>query len=332
MLKSVLQTCMVAFSLLVDRARYCLRMAKTIMTGNGKAVVTRRVSKLVLSFSILAATLASGKAWSQTHLAFTSLTVDGSSHTEANSVDDAGDIVGFYVDSKGTEHGFKSAAGKIIPINFPGSTGSRAYGIDLNDFYIVGSYTDSTFTPHGFRLDGSGQFTTIDVPDSAWSRALSVKSDGTIVGAYADKVGVVHAFLDKNGNGTFTTLDFPNAVLTEVNSIVNLRYMAGSFIDSSGREHGIFGAAGKLLNAVNVPGAGLTAANGINDETYMVGYYGKTATEPFHCFLLLGDQFQTIDFPGATDTRCNGIGDTIEIVGRYTDARGSIHGFFAKSD
>jgi len=141
---------------------------------------------------------------------------------------------------------------------------------------------------------------------------------------------VVHGFLDADGKGAFTTLDFPNAVATEINSIVNLRYMAGIFVDSSGNEHGIFGADGELVSAINVPGAGFTAANGINDEIYVVGYYGANASGPFHCYLLMGGEFQTINFPGATDTRCNGISDAVQVVGRYTDRKGVVHAFFGK--
>jgi uncharacterized membrane protein len=62
------------------------------------------------------------------------------------------------------EHGFKDVAGKFTTINFPGSTGTRAYGIDLNAEFIVGTYTDSHVTAHGFRLDYSGKYTTVDVP------------------------------------------------------------------------------------------------------------------------------------------------------------------------
>jgi hypothetical protein len=157
-----------------------------------------------------------------------------------------------------------------------------------------------------------------------------VNSLSTIVGAYADKAGAVHGFLDKNGLGTFTTLNVRGAVLTEVHSIVNLGYMAGIFVDSSSVEHGVRGAAGQLGSAINFPGAAITSADGVNDGIYIVGHYGASAAGPFHGYLLSGGQFQKIDFPGATDTRCNGITDDLQIVGRYTDVKGVVHGFIAK--
>jgi hypothetical protein len=306
-------------------------MRMTIGAGNVEGIVSRwTVSSLVLTCLSVAVSLAAPKAQSQTHLTFTTVDVRGATHSEANGVSLAGEIVGFYVDSKLVEHGFKDVNRKITTINFPGSTGTRAYGIDLNAEFIVGSYTDSNFTPHGFQLNSSGKFTTVDVPGAAWTRAMSVNTAGSIVGTYADSAGVVHGFLDKNGKGSFTTLDFPGAVLTEIHGIVNLRYMAGIFVDSSGIEHGVQGASGALVSAITVPGAGITSADGVNDAINIVGHFGAGAAGPFHGYLFMRAQFQTIDFPGATDTRCNGINDVIEIVGRYTDVKGVVHGFLAK--
>jgi hypothetical protein len=263
---------------------------------------------------------------------FKSVTVDGSTHTEVNGIGGPTDgiIVGFYVDSNGVEHGFETVAGKITPIDVPGSTGTRAYGVDLNDFYVVGTYTDSKLVVHGFELRPSGKFATIDVPHAVWTRAFSVNSAGTIAGAYADQAGIVHGFLDNNGKGKFTKLDFPKAVVTEITDIVNLRYMSGIFVDSSGAEHGVVGGAGELGAAINVPGAGLTAANGVNDAVEIAGYYGASSAGPFHGYFFGADQFLTIDFPDATDTRCNGISDSLDIVGRYTDSNGVVHGFTAQ--
>jgi len=109
-----------------------------------------------------------------------------------------------------------------------------------------------------------------------------------------------------------------------------LRYIAGIFVDSSSVEHGVQGAAGTLVSAVNVPGAGFTSADGVNNAINIVGSFGASATGPFQGHLLMGGQFQISDFPGATDTRCNGISDALEMVGRYTDTKGVVHGFFAK--
>ena len=219
-------------------------------------------------------------AHSQTPRIFTRIDVRGATHTEANGIDRLGDVVGFFVDSKLVEHGFKISQGKTTVINFPGSTGTRAYGIDLNGEFVVGTFTDATGIPHGFQLNSTGKLTQIDVPGAAWTRALSVNSVGTIVGAFADQSGVVHGFLDQNGAGTFTTVDFEGAVTTELHGIVNLRYMAGIFVNASGVEHGAQGAAGSLQTKISVPGAALTSADGVTDSIDIVGHFGATVAGP----------------------------------------------------
>ena len=286
-----------------------------------------KIRALFLS-SLVLATMLPAKGSGQTALSFSTVDVPGATQTVVTDIDGSGNLVGFYV-SGDVSHGFRKVAGNFVSINFQGATGTWPSGIDLNNSYIVGWYTDSKSVSHGFKL-ASGTFKTINVPGAVWTRALSVNSMGTIVGAYADNAGKIHGFLDDRGNGVFTTLDYPEATLTEINHIVNLRYMAGMFIDSSGVEHGVQGADGMLGMAINFPGAKLTTATGVNNAVDIVGYYSSSNFGPFHGYLLTGGQFHTINFPDAIDTRCNSISDALEIVGRYTDRLGKIHGFFAK--
>jgi hypothetical protein len=260
-------------------------------------MLERKTIPLAILCLSLAMTMVVPRAHGRTHFTFTSIDAPGAIYTEANGVSASGEIVGFYLDSKHVEHGFKDVAGKISTIDFPGATGTRAYGVDLNDIFIVGTYTDSALIPHGFELDNSGRFTTVDVPGAVWTRALSVNSSGTVVGAYAGAAGAIHGFLDNLGRGTFTTLDFPGAVLTEINSIVNLRYMAGIYVDSSGIEHGVQGAAGVLRSPVNVPGAGITSADGVNDGVNVVGHFGKNIAGALPWLSLPGRAISSSRFP-----------------------------------
>ena len=49
-------------------------------------------------------------------------------------------------------------------------------------------------TTHGFLLDKDGSFTSVDVPGASSSAALSINSQGEIVGTYAVG-GTTHGFL-----------------------------------------------------------------------------------------------------------------------------------------
>ena len=64
-----------------------------------------------------------------TTLTFKTVSVPSAVQTEATGVDNAGDIVGFYVDSRGVDHGFIDTAGKITTINVPDSVATHVYGI-----------------------------------------------------------------------------------------------------------------------------------------------------------------------------------------------------------
>jgi hypothetical protein len=58
----------------------------------------------------------------------------------------------------------------------------------------VGQYVDAGGTTHGFILTG-GNYTTLDVPGSTYSRALGINASGQIVGDYLDAGGMRHGYL-----------------------------------------------------------------------------------------------------------------------------------------
>ena len=63
-------------------------------------------------------------------------------------------IVGYYADAAGTEHGFLDAGGTFSPIDFPGAIHTVAYGINATGD-IVGYYIDAASIPHGFLATDS---------------------------------------------------------------------------------------------------------------------------------------------------------------------------------
>src|SRR5262249_59859018 len=69
--------------------------------------------------------------------------------TLATSINNAGQIVGYYIDSTGQQHGFLYSSGTYTTIDDPSATsGTAAFGInDGGD--VVGFYTPST-GQHGF--------------------------------------------------------------------------------------------------------------------------------------------------------------------------------------
>ncbi len=275
------------------------------------------------------------------NLVFTAVTVPGAIETEVTGAaisNDSGpdDVVGFYKDSGGINHGFsRDTSGKITTFDVPGSSGTRIYGIELTAVYIAGSYTDAKQVEHGFvREQANGKLRTVDVPGAAWTRAYTVDITGTVFGAYSDQEGVIHGFTVNNPffRKGFTTIDVPDSTGTEILGSSNYGHgFSGTFVDSSGATHGFVGSRSQLSSTIDFPGAALTSITGLDNGsgTFLVGYHGASAAGPFQGFVTTGTGlYQTIDFPEAIDTRCFGVTDDDRITGRYTDSSGVVHGFF----
>lgn len=211
--------------------------------------------------------------------------------TAASGINDAGQIVGSYIDGNFVPHGFLLSGGVYTTIDPPGTNenpmmpsanGSGLFGIN-NAGQMVGEYYATSGQAHGF-LDNAGNFSTVDdptAPAGARTELRGISNAGAIVGDYftgGAGTGVSVGFLLSGGN--FTTIADPNAVDAE----------------------------------------GGTLALGINNSGAIVGLYNYTNPADTHGFLLSGDIYSTIDFPMANE-RVTGlaINDAGLIFGSATD-------------
>jgi len=126
--------------------------------------------------------------------------------TSLDDINDRGQIVGTYYDSKDVQQSFVYFKGQFTPIGDPNATGgTQALGINDNG-QIVGSYFDKG-TWHGF-LYKHGKYSTLDDPLGTSTQANGINDNGQIVGNYTyDHMGDQHGFLYKNGH--FATLEDP---------------------------------------------------------------------------------------------------------------------------
>jgi probable HAF family extracellular repeat protein len=122
---------------------------------------------------------------------FTQIDVPGASFTNAIGINDAGQIVGFFGDSTGRDHGFFETGGSFTQIDVPGAGLTEAFGIN-NAGQIVGFFSGSTDS--GGFLDTGGSFTQIDVPGAFGTDPSGINNAGQIVGSFFDSTGG-HGFL-----------------------------------------------------------------------------------------------------------------------------------------
>ena len=128
-------------------------------------------------------------------------------HSVANGINNAGQIVGEYdYSSAYPPHGFLLSSGTYTSVDYPRSTGTAAIGIN-NAGQIVGEYDDSSGHYHGFLLS-SGTYTSIDYPNIANTVANEINNAGQIVGYYFDNSVYTHSFLLSSVETKQTTPEF----------------------------------------------------------------------------------------------------------------------------
>lgn len=103
-------------------------------------------------------------------------------NSQATGIDNAGDVVGFYLPTAMTSNGYLLLAGSSTPITlqFPGSTFTQALGIN-NQGQVTGFYNDSANKTHGF-IWSNDNWTSIDVPGASATTINSINDSGHIVG------------------------------------------------------------------------------------------------------------------------------------------------------
>jgi probable HAF family extracellular repeat protein len=147
---------------------------------------------------------------------FTNISVPGSISTFPYSINNNGQIVGYFTDASGVSSGFMFQGGVYHTINIPGSTDTFVYGInDLGQ--MVGSFIDRSGT-HGF-VESNGVFTPFDAPGT-------LPTSGTFARDINDS-GQILVF--GSGAGTFlateTEIPEPNTLVLSAAVIAGMVFL-----------------------------------------------------------------------------------------------------------
>ena len=94
----------------------------------------------------------------------------GSMATMPNSINEAGDIVGYFLDSS-DYHGFlRTQDGTFTIVDFPGGRATTAVSVN-NAGTIAGYYFEGVFVMHGFVRSANGAFVSFDPAPNSVSRS-----------------------------------------------------------------------------------------------------------------------------------------------------------------
>jgi hypothetical protein len=139
-----------------------------------------------------------------------------------HSLNLAGDLAGYFVDSSKVLHGFlRTANGKITTFDAPGAGtggGEGTYGHSINlEGEISGTVVDGSFVRHAYFRARDGKFTTFDAPGAGsaigsfyGTTGPLLNVFGTVAGDLWDSYGVVHSYV-RTRSGAITVFDAPGA-------------------------------------------------------------------------------------------------------------------------
>jgi probable HAF family extracellular repeat protein len=107
--------------------------------------------------------------------------------TAAYDINNAGQVVGWFTDASGNDHGFIKNGSSYQIVGIAGGINTQILG-ENNLGQLVGTYDDSSGNEHGFLMTGS-IVTTIDYPGSSGTAIAGIDDAGGLTGSYVDAQG-----------------------------------------------------------------------------------------------------------------------------------------------
>ncbi len=181
---------------------------------------------------------------------FTEFDVPGATLTAAAAINNAGQILGSYNDSKGVHCFLRDPGGAFTTFDPPGASPLCA---GLNNRGEVVGTTDRG--AHGFIRSATGDFTTFDIPAAGPGAAAAGINDlGEIVGTLAAPPEGGNGFL-RSPDGAFVRLTAPIGEIDPI-AINNRGEIAGWVLNGSsqGTQHGFLRDAGGVYRKFDFPG------------------------------------------------------------------------------
>jgi hypothetical protein len=277
--------------------------------------------------------------------------------TFPSAINNAGAVIGFYVDSNNVIHGFlRTAKGDYHSFQAPGAdtTPASLRGTSpssINDLGVIaGSYTDVDGFVHGFLRSPDGKITSFDIPGGGgYTFPQAINLEGNVAGFYADANFAFHAFL-RSPDGKFTTWVAPDECTgngsvgcygTGASNINMLGLVAGGYSDATLIHHGSLRTREGKLIPYDVPGAQSTGCPGCNSGLNLWGVVAGTwadANYVNHGYIRGTDgRFTKFDVPGAGTGAYQGTGCSSDcpvslndwglITGNYIDDNNVLHSY-----
>jgi uncharacterized membrane protein len=214
---------------------------------------------------------------------FTPINFPGALHTDARSINPAGDIVGRYVlpgETGPLMHGYLlTRHGEFRNVDVPGRRATLAQGI-LPNGTILGCSHDNDMTGSMFAFVRDPDGVLSETPMAGTMNYGATPGLGMIVGRWINPLTLEHWGLLQDDTG-LNTFRVPGSTFTQAWGINPRGEVVGHYI-KDGVRHG-FVKDGDTFTAVTYPGAAATFALGINASGDVVGSF--VVNGRYHAFV-----------------------------------------------
>ncbi len=284
------------------------------------------------------------------------VTIDypGAVLTLLSAINDAGEIIGYYLDTANTVRSFiREPDGTYIKVEPPGAgTGPGAGTIiwSINEQGdVAGTFSNSPTSGHAYLRTHQGKYTQIDAgaPGDV-TVGLDVNAEDTVAGQYIGSAGLARGYL-RFRDGTVESFSVPGAggtgcsnhycgtVLSPTDGLNSEDDVSGAYLDDANVWHGLLRYRGGNTVIFDAEGTGTgplegMSPAGINERLEIPGSY-LDQNGVNHGFIRFADgSIETFDVQGAGSGSGQGtvpqnVNHQGDIVGFYVDAAGASFGF-----
>jgi hypothetical protein len=289
----------------------------------------------LLPFILICASLASvsGQRASAQSYTFQTLQYPGAVQTYAQGINASGVVVGYYLDTSGSAHGFYYSAGTYAAIEYPNSSDTWVYGIDSNKAVVGAAHIVRGTVPVtvAFVKQPGGSFSQFSAAGKLLTVGQALNNSGTIIGYLqkGEQSSAVYSGFEQQSSGT-TTIAVSGQADTwamSINDAGAIAGYAGTGIVYTDPVVG-FVLSGSQTTTYSYPGALQTYFTGINNKNQIVGYYANSDGSK-NGFTFAGNVFTAFSNPAGIATFPQGINASGAVVGYFCLSDSSTAGFIA---
>ena len=268
----------------------------------------------------------------------------GATETYATFVNDVGNVVGSYVDTKGIYHVYvRGPGGSFATLDIPvGSDPEYFFLQGINNALIAVARAKAVDdVPRTYAGNPIG-LQELKFPGSVSTEGWNVNQDNSIVGHYDAADGRRHGFIARPKAGTpqarpgvvppplnytFESIDVPGVEFLAVTASSDFEDYAGNMRSADSDKDVGFTLIDGVFTTYDFPDSQGTYFYALGNDGTAAGHY-RDSDGLYHGVILENGELRQYDFPGAVETFIYGYSDaTGRLTGSFINASGVRRGF-----